>query len=183
MPKEGTALYFIAIIPPSPIFERAIRLKNHFAEKYHSKASLNSPPHITLHMPFQWRVNKEQELISKLSLFSKSKEAVELELQNFGCFSPRVIFINVVDNEALRKFQNELYKFCKTELNIFNAQYKNLPFHPHITLAFRDLKKPMFEKAWEEFKGKEFSGSLIADHFTLLKHNGKVWEHFKEFSL
>lgn len=183
MPKEGTALYFIAIVPPSPIFEQATVLKNHFKENYQSKASLNSPPHITLHMPFEWRVKKEEELVSKLSMFSKSNKMFELELHDFACFAPRVIFINVLENEKLRNFQRDLHKFCKVELNIFNSQYRDLPFHPHMTLAFRDLKKLMFEKAWEEFKSKEFSGSFSADNFTLLKHNGEVWERHKEFNL
>ena len=181
MPKEGTALYFIAIVPPSPIFDQALELKNHVKQQYRSKAALNSPPHITLHMPFEWKEKKEEELVSKLKLFSKSKETFELELKNFGCFAPRVIFINVIENEKLRNFQRELHGFCKIELNIFNAQYKNMPFHPHLTLAFRDLKKPMFEKAWEEFEGKEFSAAFIADRFTLLKHNGEAWESFSEF--
>ncbi len=183
MPKEGTALYFIAIVPPSPIFEQATLLKNHFKEHYQSKASLNSPPHITVHMPFEWKEKREAELVSKLALFSKGKQRIDLQFQNFGCFSPRVIFVNVLESEVLRNFQYELHRFCKAELNIFNAHYKDLPFHPHMTLAFRDLKKLMFERAWDEFKDKEFSGSFSADHFTLLKHTGKVWELFKEFSL
>ena len=183
MPKEGSALYFIAIVPPSPIFEQATELKNHFKQQYKSKAALNSPPHITLHMPFEWKVKKEEELVSKLSLFSKSKKTFELELKNFGCLAPRVIFINVIENKLLKDFQFELHRWCKTELNIFNAQYRDLPFHPHLTLAFRDLRKPMFEKAWKEFEFKEFSGSFIADRFSLLKHNGQVWELFKEFGL
>ena len=73
MPKEGTALYFIAIIPPSPIFEQASELKNHFMQQYQSKAALNSPPHITLHMPFEWKEKKEEELALNLNLFSKNK--------------------------------------------------------------------------------------------------------------
>ncbi|MBK5279698.1 MAG: 2'-5' RNA ligase family protein, partial [Bacteroidia bacterium] len=162
MPKVGSALYLIALIPPSPIFEDASELKNLFKEKYGSRASLNSPPHITLHMPFEWKERKEGELLSKLSAFSKDKETVELELRNFSCFAPRVIFINVLESKFLRTFQNELHRFCKVELNIFNAQYKDMPFHPHLTLAFRDLKKPMFEKAWEEFKSKEYSESFAA---------------------
>lgn len=182
MSKEGSALYFIAIVPPSPILEEAWVLKNHFKQHYQSKAALNSPPHITLHMPFEWKDKKEGELISKLDTFSKNKPTIELRLQNFSCFAPRVIFLRVEENEALRSFQRELHRFCKMELNIFNAQYKDLPFHPHLTLAFRDLKKPMFEKAWEEFKSKEFSGSFVAKQFTLLKHNGKNWDSFKEFT-
>ncbi len=183
MPKEGSALYFIAIVPPSPIFEQAAELKNQLKQHYQSKAALNSPPHITLHMPFEWKEKKEDELVSKLKLFSMSRKSLDLQFHNFSCFAPRVIFIQVIESEALRVFQRELHQFCKTQLNIFNAQYKDLPFHPHLTLAFRDLKKPMFEKAWEEFKEKEFSESFAAKQFTLLKHNGKIWESFMEFEL
>ena len=181
MPKERSALYFIAIIPPSPIAEQASELKNYFKDIFHSKASLNSPPHITLHMPFEWKEKKEEALASKLELFSKSCNPFEVKVQNFGCFAPRVIFINVLECEQLRQLQYELHRFCKTELNIFNAQYKDLPFHPHLTLAFRDLKKSMFERAWEEFKGKEFSGSFMTTQFTLLKHTGKIWESHRNF--
>jgi len=181
MPKEGSALYFMAIIPPSPIYEQALEFKNHFKEQYQSKAALNSPPHVTLHMPFEWKEKKEDELLSNLKSFSRNKKSIALQLQNFACFAPRVIYIHVNENEALRTFQQELHRFCKMELNIFNAQYRDLPFHPHLTLAFRDLKKAMFEKAWSEFKNKEFFASFVADRFALLKHNGKVWEVFTEF--
>jgi 2'-5' RNA ligase len=118
-----------------------------------------------------------------IALFSKDKKLFHLQFHNFSCFAPRVIFINVTENEALRNFQHQLHRFCKVELDVFNAQYKDMAFHPHLTLAFRDLKKPMFEKAWKEFKDKEFKGSFAAKQFTLLKHNGKVWESFMEFAL
>ncbi len=183
MPKAGSALYFIAIVPPSPVLEKAQDLKNYFKDHYQSKAALNSPPHITLHMPFEWKEKKEEVLIRQLEHFSKDRTAVDLHLQDFSCFAPRVIFINVLESEPLKVLQNELHRFCKIELNIFNAQYRDLPFHPHLTLAFRDLKKPMFEKAWEEFKNKKFSSSFVASQFVLLKHNGKLWESFREFPL
>jgi 2'-5' RNA ligase len=40
-------------------------------------------------------------------------------------------------------------------------------FHPHITIAFRDLKKAVFYKAWEEYKSKLFSETLhvILSHY------------------
>jgi 2'-5' RNA ligase len=61
---KEVSLYFIAIIPPQPVFEETWQLKNHFKEHYQSKASLNSPPHITLHMPFEWKVEKEEMLVT-----------------------------------------------------------------------------------------------------------------------
>jgi len=54
--------------------------------------------------------------------------------------------------------------------------------HPHMTIATRDLSKKMFHKAWPEFKDREFKASFTADSLHLLKHSGKQWEFFREFS-
>lgn len=174
-------LYFIAIIPEADCYAEANSLKQYFKENYNSKASLNSPPHITLHMPFLWKKEKESELIQILQQFSSERKKFDLQLSNFGSFPPRVIFIQVVQNTALSELHQTLHQFAKRELNLFNANYKDLPFHPHITLAFRDLKKPLFIKAWEEFQTKKFQGDFKVDRFTLLKHNEKEWEVCREF--
>src|SRR5258708_485210 len=87
--------YFIAIVPPSPVFEEVVALKNYFKEKYNSRAALNSPPHITMHMPFLWKEKKEGFLISSLQVFAADQKPATIELSNFTSFPPRVIFINV----------------------------------------------------------------------------------------
>ena len=175
--------YFLAIIPPSPVYEEALELKHYFKTRYNSKASLNSPPHITLHMPFRWREDKESELIDTLNEFESGLRPFDMQLLNFNSFPPRVIFIDVVANEQLAALQKKLLRFCKKELNLFNADYKDQPFHPHLTLAFRDLKKSMFAEAWEEFNSKSFSATFRIEKFTLLKHNGKVWQPHSEIKL
>jgi 2'-5' RNA ligase len=181
--SENSALYFLAIVPPSPVYEYAKSLKESFRENYNSKASLNSPPHITLHMPFQWKEKKEQQLIDSLAFFSAKQNSFEMSLRNYGCFEPRVIFIDVEPNEQLSQIQQQLHRHMKKSLNVFNAQYKDQPFHPHLTIAFRDLKKQSFYKAWEEFKNKNYSANCTVDSITLLKHNGKIWEIFNKFDL
>lgn len=183
MVKEKTKLYFIAIVPPSPVYDHAQDLKNYFRDNYHSKASLNSPPHITLHMPFRWKERKEQELTDALQRFTADFTPFTLELKNFSCFSPKVIFIDVNKNQHLSDLQQKLHRFSKREFNIFNADYKEQPFYPHITLAFRDLKKPNFTRAWEEFKDKEYSASFLVENIALLKHDSKVWQVFETFDL
>jgi 2'-5' RNA ligase len=175
-------LYFIAIIPPSPVLEEAFELKNYFKEKYNSKALLNSPPHITLHMPFQWKEEKEKILIDKLSVFTKPFQSFEMKLVNINCFEPRVIFMDVIKSEVLEKLQKELQRFCKRELNLFNANYKELAYHPHITLAFRDLRKQHFTNAWNEFKEKKFERTFTAESISLLKHDGEKWNVLKNFT-
>lgn len=181
--EDKTKLYFIALIPPSPIYDQALEQKFYFKDHFNSKASLNSPPHITLHMPFRWKEQKENELAEKLRTFIKNFEPIKVCLDNYSSFPPRVIFINVVKTVALENLQKGIHKFCKKELNLFNANYKELPFHPHVTLAFRDLKKPSYQKAWNEFENREYKAEFIADRIDLLKHNGRVWHVFKEFNL
>ncbi len=180
---EKRKLYFIAIIPPSPVYEEALELKKYFKEQYGSKAALYSPPHITLHMPFLWNKEKEKKLTEKLLIFSKKCDPLKVCMDNFSGFPPKVIFINVTESDALIALQKNLNRFFKTELDVFNANYKEQPFHPHLTLAFRDLKKNQYQKAWEEFSKKEFKAEFMADKIALLKHNGKGWDILKEFPL
>jgi 2'-5' RNA ligase len=179
--EEKLKQYFIALVPPSPLYDDALRLKNYFRAQYNSKASLNSPPHITLHMPFRWKEDKEFELIDALQNFSRGRDPFKVHFHNFNAFPPRVIFIDILPNELLTQLYKELHRFCKRELNLFNAAYKDQSFHPHLTLAFRDLKKPLFFKAWEEFQARTFSAQFSVEQIALLKHNGKIWETFKEF--
>jgi 2'-5' RNA ligase len=180
---DNQKLYFIAFVPVPPVYDDALKLKLHFQEKYKSKAALNSPPHITLHMPFRWKVQKESILIQKLQAFVKDYEPIKICLDNFSSFPPRVIFIDVAKSELLDTFQKSLQRFCKKEFNLFNANYKEEPFHPHLTLAFRDLKKEFFKLAWDEFKAKEYKAEFIADKIALLKHDGKMWKIVQEFNL
>jgi 2'-5' RNA ligase len=181
--RERRKQYFIALIPPSPIFDEAQALKVHFRETYHSKAALNSPPHITLHMPFLWHEEKEKKLLAKLHDFARIHDPIKVCLDNFSSFPPRVIFLNVAESDALDELQKKLHRYFKRELDIFNANWQDRPFHPHLTLAFRDLKKQQYHLAWQEFSGREYKAEFVADKITILKHNGKLWDVLKEFTL
>ena len=166
--------YLIAILPPEPIAGEIYKLKEHFRDVYQSKASLNSPAHITLHMPFEYE--NEKKLLTVFKKFST--EPFVIDLENFGCFKPRVIFVGVKKNDKLEDCLRRLTDLCKRELNLFNAGYRDQPFHPHVTIAFRDLKKSLFETAWGEFKSQTYVASFECQKVSLLKHDGKFWREF-----
>jgi 2'-5' RNA ligase len=141
---------------------------------------LRSPAHITLHMPFEMKEQKEETLIQKISEF-KFSPSFTVELKNYSCFEPKVIFIDVIKNEDLTTLQRELVFHIKSNLNIFNQYEDKRAYHPHATIAFRDLKKTDFYLANEEYRTKNFSAEFKVNSFFLLKHTGKVWLPFKEF--
>ncbi len=176
-------LYFIALVPPEPVFSEALAVKQEMAEKYGTKAALNSPPHITLHMPFRMKEAKEELLTGKLKEVVEGVESFEIHLDGYGAFEPRVIYIDVKKTESLSGLYHKVRKTMQRFLHMDNADWKNRGFHPHLTVAFRDLKKPLFKAAWNEFRDKVFSGSWKAGQVMLLKHNGSNWEIYREFPL
>lgn len=175
-------LYFIGILPPSPYYEQAHALKQYCEQYYKTKGALKSPPHITLFMPFRWSEDKEDTLVAKLNAFSIQQVSFEVAFNHFDCFAPRVIFIALKDSEKLNELHHELNQFCKEDLNLVNDEHQKHPYHPHLTIAFRDLNKPAFRSAWEKFKDKKFEGQFTINSLVLMKHNGKFWEVFKRFA-
>lgn len=172
--------YFIAIVPPQPILGEVLAIKQYVASQYHSKGALRSPAHITLHMPFECEEDKEQRLTDCLGLF-KFVQPVSIELKNYGCFEPRVIYVDVASNAVLQSLQHDLVQHVKTRLHLLNQANSLRGFHPHLTVAFRDLKKPQFYKAWEEFRERTFSAQFDCKSICLLKLNDAGWSVHKEF--
>ncbi len=176
-------LYFIAIIPGEPVYSFAQDQKEFFARHYKSRAALRSPPHITLHMPFQYKEEKEDKLIHAFEELSRMHDTFTLDIEDFGAFEPRVIYLDVLKTQELTTLQQAVRQTMKTKLNVFNANYKDQVFNPHLTLAFRDLRKQKFHEAWEEYRNKPYRQSFQVKDFSLLKHTGKEWKRHRSFEL
>ena len=177
----NTALYFLAIIPPEPLRTKLHELKTEVAKNYNSKAALRSPPHITVHMPFQYSPKKESRLIRVLTEFCSNQDTFRLCLDGFGAFPPRVLYVSVEANVDLTNLQRQLCETMARRFNVHNANYRDRPFHPHITIGFRDLKKSNFLRAWEHYGAQDFESEFEATELTLLKHSGAIWEEHDRF--
>jgi 2'-5' RNA ligase len=174
--SSGTQRYFIALIPPPPIIDDVLLFKHYFKEKYNSKAALNSPPHVTLQMPFLWPDSKIEILVKTLDDFAQGRQAITIDLNDFGCFAPHTIFLSVNPNPQLQQLESDLKKCCLANLNLPTAHIDEKKFHPHLTLAFRDLKKEEFATAWAEFKHRNYRSSFKVSSLVLLRHNDEVWQ-------
>lgn len=178
---QKTSRYFIALLPPEIVQNSIVELKDEFKNLYNSSASFNSPAHITLVMPFELRESKKEQLVFLLENFAKSNEPIDINQDGFGCFEPRVIFVNVKPDDPLLDLQKNLGKEMKG-LQIFEKNYKNQAYRPHMTIAFRDLRKPQFYQAWTQFEKRKFTVSWKSEGVVLLKRNDKVWEIDHKFN-
>lgn len=173
------ALYFIAIIPEEPLRKQFSEIKEEFSKSYHTYHALKSPPHITLIPPFTFSNQNEQILTSTLEEFARSCSVFEVSIKDYGAFKPKVIYLSITKNDTLERLHQKLTDKCSKDLGI--NMKKNLPFHPHMTLAFRDLSPQMFHKAWERYKVESFRASFKAKSLFLVKHVGIRWDIAYEF--
>lgn len=177
---DKIGLYFVALVPPDDIAEEVKAFKELAAKRFQSKRALTSPAHITLQPPFKWSENRIGEITALLEQFAPTVTPFEQELRDFNCFKPRVVFVDVVLNDALNNLAARLQDSLKPLLGEENIDSR--PYHPHMTVAFKDLKPYWFYRAWEYFSAQSYQRTFTADALCLLKHNGKEWEVVRVFS-
>lgn len=179
--EKSPSLYFIALLPPQAIQDEVTSYKQHFAERYESRHALKSPPHVTLQPPFKWHDDNQAVLEDCVREFAIARTAVPMTLCGFGAFPPRVIYVNVLKTPKLLAIQAELTAHMEFSLGICEPKEKSRPFSPHMTIAFKDLKRSHFKAGWKEFKDRPLYYPFTADRLTLLLHNGQRWNVCQEF--
>lgn len=177
--KNKTAKYFIALVLEEESLEKVEALKMELFERYQLKGALRSPAHITLHRPFEWRLDREENLLTVLEAFPFGP-TLDLQVLNFATFPPRVVYAHVEPDAQLEELHKRLANYCKQQLRLFNETDDLRGFHPHITIAFRDLKKPLFYELEKEFQTRTLQLELRFLEFCLLKLD-KRWEVLKKF--
>ena len=171
------ALFFIAIIPPEEIFSEVVVYKKFCSQNYASNRALNSPPHITLVPPFRMERREIEQQYEKMQKVAGFQESFYVTCNGFGHFGKRVVYILIEQNDHLIRLKDGLFEFYGNK----EPAGKEKAYHPHMTIAFRDLEAEQFDKAWKYFKEKDYFRMFSCNSFHLLKHNGKSWDIIKEF--
>ena len=167
-------MYFVAILCPQAVNEKVLLFKNWMKEQFGCVVALKSPAHITLVPPFWLGEAKELLLLQAVQSFESTMDGLEIEVEGFSHFGRRVLFVSVKENLALKELKSQVEEhFIKS----FSAsiQKDDRPFHPHITIANRDLKPSDFEKAWQNFNNKEFHEIFLTKRISLLKLRSGKW--------
>jgi len=168
--------WFIALLPPPPLQQQITAIKQEICDRYHSRAALRSPPHITLQPPFRWPQSQRHQLLEHLGAIAQEHAPVPVQLSGFGAFPPRVIFIHVVETPQLMASQPAISQALAERLDIVDVRSQRRRFTPHLTVGFRDLRPKAFRQAWPEFQHRSFQAEFVVPHLTLLRHDGQRWQ-------
>jgi len=177
------SLYLTAILPPQQLSEEIDDIRKEIAARFDVHAALKPPVHITLFRPVSMRADMEQHLIKWLKPVGTQHEPFTQELENFDSFNNKTLFIHCIKNTFIHNLQKDVATvFNKNKIDPREVKGSSR-FHPHITIAYRDVQPQVFETLWTEFKNRKLKRSFMVNHFTLLKHDGKKWQPFEEFQL
>lgn len=161
-------LYFIAIVLPEALQNEVTAFKKHIASTWGPRHALRSPPHITLQPPFAWPEKRLPELQACLKDFAGRQTPFQVRLKNFDVFPPRVIFVKPATNQIMEQIFRHLKQELESKLGLKDARNER-PFHPHVTIAHRDVEAHSFPLIWDYFKTLSYERMFEANGICLLK--------------
>ena len=168
----------MALIPDDPVQSEITEMKKAARDLFGSGHALNSPAHITLIPPFFASEEELNKFLPALEKFTETRTLPRIDLNGFDHFGKRVIFVDVMHNPSLMNFQKDLFTLFK---KFFPAYSKPNRFHPHLTIAFKDLDPNIFPEAWAYFGQDDYAASFLPAGISLLRHKNKQWYRIQEF--
>ncbi|MCS7035877.1 MAG: 2'-5' RNA ligase family protein [Saprospiraceae bacterium] len=178
---EEQLLLFIAIMPSRAVQEEVTAMKQYIADKWGPRHALKSPAHITLQPPFQWSEEAMPELKERLRHFASAQKPFWVVLNDYGAFAPKVFFIKPELSPQIKTLFARLRKTLETELHFVYDKKNERPFHPHMTLAHRDMPPTVFDQIWADFQERPYYRTFAVNSLALLRWMGDCWEVHEEF--
>lgn len=172
---EGFALYYIAAICPEDINVQVNVFKQYMQEKYGSRAAQKSPAHLTIVPPFKAEEDMEKQLRDFVDTYSFGMIPFDIQLKNFEHFGTHVLFVDVVENESLKAMEQDINTQFSSEFPsiIFRTRPE---FHPHVTIATRDIPEHRFEEIWAHFQQQQMDAVYPCKALSVMKLTRGIWQ-------
>jgi 2'-5' RNA ligase len=172
----------LAILPPEDFSQQVYDLKLSLKADFGVKYALKSPAHITLKMPFLYNSKSEDRLYRSLQGFSRQISSFPLSVEGVDQFRRRVLFLAVEHQPQLLKLQESLNLFCRKGLKL-NLELSDTNYHPHLTVAFQDIKKGQFDALKLTVGKAQLKKKFEVKSYYLLKRKNGIWKPQQEIFL
>jgi 2'-5' RNA ligase len=176
--KSEHILFFIAAVPPQPLFDELNELRKSIAARYQATKALRIVPHITLKAPFKLHFSLYEQWLEAFQSLSFSVQPFDVMFEKFNAFKKRkspVLFLEPLYTESLFQLQKDLLRQLKALPFMIEFSSNEYEFHPHLTMAYRDLTYDNFHVLWNEVKNQTFERSFRLEELSLLEHDSQKW--------
>ena len=166
MPGYRINEYLLVLTPPEDLWQKIVRIKGEFAEKYKVSSAKYLKPHIAL-VNFLTLDMMEEKIIQRLQSIAMGIAPFKIELKDYGSYPSHTIYVNVISKLPIQHIIRQL-KEAQRLMKLNNENKPHFIEEPHIGIA-RKLKPWQYEQGWLEYSHRQFTGRFIADHMLLLK--------------
>lgn len=166
MPGYRINEYLLVLNPPEDLWQKIMKIKNEFADKYKNETARFTKPHIAL---VNW-VNlelMEERMMQRLQTIAMGITPFKVEVKDYSSFPTHTIYINVLSKVPVQSLVKEM----KQAQRLMTLNRENKPHFietPYLSIC-RKLKPWQYEEGWLEFSHRQFTGRFIADSMLLLK--------------
>lgn len=185
MTEHTHSRFFVALMLSDEAEAYANQVIQELGDRYNTRTA-KAAPHITLQPPFLWPLASVETLEQTIATVASTHAPIPVQLRGFGCFSPRVLYIDVVRSDELLQVQRNLMTQMETHLDIIDPKAKGRAFAPHVTVASRRMTPGIFKRAWRDLGDREVAFEFVCDRLTLLiyTHDGNTqrWVTHQTFS-
>jgi len=159
--------YLLVLGPHEELWNRIMKVKEDFSEKYKSDHARWGKPQITL-VNFVQYAMMEERIVNRLRTIAMSFPPFKVELKDFGSFPSHTIYINVTSKLPVQGLVKNIRTDAQQLMKLNDDNKPHFILEPHLTIA-RKLQPWQYEKGWLEYSNKHFTGRFIADSMTLLR--------------
>ncbi|MBC7948381.1 MAG: 2'-5' RNA ligase family protein [Chitinophagaceae bacterium] len=159
--------YLLVLSPHEELWNRIVKVKEEFGEKYRLPNAKWVKPHIALVKFLQYEM-MEERIVNRLKSVAMGYPPFKVELKDFGSFPSHTIFINVVSKLPVQGLLKEIRHEGQRLMKLNDENKPHFMMEPFLPIA-RKLQPWQYEKGWLEYSHRHFTGRFIADKMLLLK--------------
>ncbi|MBN8790294.1 MAG: 2'-5' RNA ligase family protein [Terrimonas sp.] len=167
LPGYNVNEYLLGLSPPEELWHKIMKIKEDFANTYKTDTARWGKPHISLVNFVQYEM-MESRIIHRLKTVAMGSPAFKLELKDYGSFPSHTIYINVLSKIPVQNLVKEIRTETQRLMKLDDDNKPHFMLEPHLTIA-RKLAPWQYEKGWQEYSHRHFTGRFIADSMLLLK--------------
>jgi 2'-5' RNA ligase len=175
--------FAVYLIPPYQLSKNVAEAHALLRKQFGFSAADRFPVHCTIKGFFKKNGRPAAELQQDLHTFFAGQQALPVSMNEYRVnpigFGLSLMSLNGETNQAFLDFRQELMAVTNPYIADdcdFKDHDLGRPFHPHITLSFRDIPKELYDNVFEWIEdGPDFTGPFLADTYHFLEIFSEDW--------
>jgi len=181
LPGYNVYEYLLVLHPHEELWNKIVKLKTEFADKYQSDHARRGKPHITL-ANFLQHDMLQSRIVNRLKAIALGFPPIKIELNGFGSFPSHTIYINISSKIPVQSLVKQVRTEAQRLMKLNDDNKPHFILEPHLTIA-RKLQPWQYEQGWLEYSNRHFTGRFIASDMLLLRRplDEKKYEIIQRF--